>query len=79
MCVLVCAANAAYAYYMYNILLIRNDDQFDYINKCQLRVCVCVCVPGIKIRVSIYVCVWHMAASLCVCVCVRVFISYGAL
>lgn len=62
------------AWRMLTILLIRNDDQFDYINKCYL----CVELPGIKIRttardICIYLCVYrHMSVSLCVCVSTRV-------
>lgn len=45
----------------FTILLIRNDDQFDYINKCYL----CVGLPGIKIRTNcaryIYLCVYSMS------------------
>lgn len=54
----------------FTILLIRNDDQFDYINKCYL----CVELLGIKIRttardISIYVFIACLYVCVCVCVC----------
>lgn len=69
MCVWVCVCVYGQRGVCFTILLIRNDDQFDYINKCYL----CVGLPGIKIRttardISIYVFIACLYECVCVCV-----------